>query len=103
IGCWAPDTTATCGTTNAQGRSLRYEVRAAAIDTTDDHVVNYDTLVFFDTAVGIRPGPFALPSTGPAYAQLGGPSAKFFFENSGNNVAAAYFPTLLPPPPPPLP
>ncbi len=88
---------ATCGTSNASGRTLRYDIKAAALDTTDDGIVNYDTLVFFEATAGIPPGPFALPSTGPAYAKLGGPSAKFFFEGSGNKVGAAYFVSFLAP------
>jgi len=91
----APATTATCGTTNASGRTLRYDIKAAALDTTDDNVVNYDTLVFFEATAGIPPGPFVLPSTGPAYVKIGGPSGKFFFEGSGNKVGAAYFVSLL--------
>jgi hypothetical protein len=86
----APTTASTCGTTNASGRTLRYDIKAAAIDSTDDHVVNYDTLVFFEASAGIAPGPFAPPATGPAYAGAGGPSAKFFFEGSGNTVGTAY-------------
>src|SRR5262245_56263237 len=34
----APAVTATCGTTNASGRTLRYDIKVAALDTTDDHV-----------------------------------------------------------------
>src|SRR5215510_5104166 len=93
----APAATATCGTTNASGRTLRYDIKVAALDTTDDHVANYDTLVFFEATAGIPPGPFALPSSGPAYVKLGGPSAKFFFEGSGNKIGAAYFVSLLAP------
>ncbi|PYN85936.1 MAG: phosphodiesterase [Candidatus Rokuibacteriota bacterium] len=93
----APATTATCGTTNASGRTLRYDIKVAALDTTDDHVVNYDTLVFFEATAGVQPGPFALPSSGPAYVKLGGPSAKFFFEGSGNKIGAAYFVSFLVP------
>src|SRR5262249_34791566 len=93
----APAATATCGTTNASGRTLRYDIKVAALDTTDDHVVNYDTLVFFEAAAGIQPGPFALPSSGPAYVKGGGPSAKFFFEGSGNKIGAAYFASFLAP------
>jgi len=91
----APATTNTCGTTSAAGRTLRYDIKVAALDTTDDHVVNYDTLVFFEVKAGVPPGPFALPSTGPASVKLGGPSAKFFFEGSGNKVGAAYFVSFL--------
>ena len=93
----APSTTSTCGTTNAAGRTLRYDIKVAALDTTDDHTVNYDTLVFFEATAGVPPGPFALPSTGPAYAKLNGPSAKFFFEGSGNKIGAAYFVSFLAP------
>jgi len=93
----APAATATCGTTNASGRTLRYDIKVAALDTTDDHAVNYDTLVFFEAATGIQPGPFVLPSSGPAYVKPGGPSAKFFFEGSGNKIGAAYFVSFLAP------
>src|SRR5262249_33198764 len=93
----APDTTNTCGTTNANGRTRSYNIKAAALDTTDDLVGNYDTLVFFEATTGISPGPFTLPSSGPAYVKLGGPSAKFFFEGSGNRVGAAYFVSFLAP------
>ncbi len=41
--------------------------------------------------VGVPPGPFALPSTGPAYARAGGRSAKFFFEGSGSKVGTSFF------------
>lgn len=95
------DTTFNCvfGTaTNAQ-RPLLFTIRAAAIDTTNDRTVNYDTLVFFN-ASGVTPipsGPFALPSTGPAYAKVGGPSAKFYFEGSGLKIGAAFIVTTMAP------
>ena len=77
------DTTFNCvlGTAGTTARPLLFTLRAAAIDTTDDSTVNYDTLVFFDASggEGREPGPFALPATGPAYAKVGGPSARFFF------------------------
>lgn len=58
----------TCTTANppAAAFDLRFDIRVAALDTTNDHTVNYDTLVFFDAAHGIQPGPFSAPSTGPA-------------------------------------
>src|SRR5262249_51380212 len=59
----APAVIATCGTSNASGRTLRYDIKVAALDTTDDHVVNYDTLVFFEATAGVPSGPFALPSS----------------------------------------
>ena len=53
--------------------------------------------MLFDTNVPISPGLFALPSTGPAYAFRGGPSARFFFEGSGNKVGTAFFVSHLEP------
>jgi predicted AlkP superfamily pyrophosphatase or phosphodiesterase len=93
----APATTATCGTTSASGRTLRYDIHAAALDTTDDGAVNYDTLVVFDGTVGVPAGPFSTPSTGPAYVRAGGPSGPFFFEGSGNEVGTAFFVSHLAP------
>ena len=87
--------TATC--TNAATLDIKYAIRAAALDTTNDNTVNYDTLVFFDATNGITAGPFHAPSTGPAYAKLGGENAPFFFEGSGAKVGAAYFVSALAP------
>ncbi len=88
--------TATCSS-NAAALDVKYAIRVAAIDTTNDNKVNYDTLVFFDTTQGIKPGPFHAPSTGPAYARFGGENAPFFFEGSGAKVGAAYFVSALAP------
>ena len=65
-------------------------MKAAAVDSTNDGVTNYDTLVFFSVEQGITAGPFHLPSTGPAYTTVG-KSAPFFYEGSGDVVGAAYF------------
>jgi hypothetical protein len=46
-----------------------YDIRIAALDTSNDGAMNYDTLVFFDQTQGILPGPFSPPSTGPAYVK----------------------------------
>ena len=92
----APATTATCGATNANGRTLAYTMKAAAIDSTDDSNVNYDSLVFFDAGQSIAAGPFAPPSTGPAYVKPKA-SAPFFFEGSGNVVGTAYYLVSLSP------
>ena len=86
-----------CGTTAEAGRTLRYELRVAALDTTDDGAVNYDTLLVFDGVAGVRPGPFALPSTGPAVLGRGGPSARFLFEGSGLTVGTAFFASAIAP------
>lgn len=86
---------ATC--TSAATLDLKYAIRVAALDTTNDNKVNYDTLVFFDATRGITAGPFAPPSTGPAYAKFGGENAPFFFDGSGAKVGAAYFVSQLAP------
>jgi predicted AlkP superfamily pyrophosphatase or phosphodiesterase len=87
----APDISATCGTTNASGRTLQYDIKVAAIDTTDDDSVNYDTLVFFEATAGVGAGPFDLPATGPAYVKAGDESGTFFYAGSGNKVGTAFF------------
>ncbi|MGX9430445.1 MULTISPECIES: alkaline phosphatase family protein [Bradyrhizobium] len=86
---------ATC--TNAATLDVKYSIRVAALDTTNDRKVNYDTLVFFDATRGITAGPFHAPSTGPAYVKLGGENAPFFFEGSGARAGAAYFVSALAP------
>ncbi|MGY8666801.1 alkaline phosphatase family protein [Bradyrhizobium sp. UFLA05-109] len=83
--------------TSAATLDVKYAIRAAAIDTSNDGKVNYDTLVFFDATRGITSGPFHAPSTGPAYAKFGGENAPFFFEGSGAKVGAAYFVSQLAP------
>src|SRR5215813_2646156 len=95
---YCPATTGGCGLSAAPGR-VRYDILIAALDTTNDGVVNYDTLVFFD-GHAVRPipaGPFSLPATGPAFARIGGASARFFFEGSGSKVGVAFFVTHLTP------
>lgn len=87
--------TATC--TNAATQDIKYAIRVAALDTTNDNQVNYDTLVFFDVTRGIAAGPFKPPATGPAYAKFGGENAPFFFDGSGAKVGAAYFVSQLAP------
>jgi predicted AlkP superfamily pyrophosphatase or phosphodiesterase len=86
-------TTGTCSTTTVLDR--KFEIRVAAIDTKDDAIENYDTLVFFEKTLGIEPGPFTPPATGPAYVSVGGPSQPFFFEGTGNVIGAAYHVTQL--------
>jgi predicted AlkP superfamily pyrophosphatase or phosphodiesterase len=91
-----PSTTTATGT-SAATLDLKFEMRAAAIDTTDDATANYDTIVFFEKTIGIEPGPFAKPATGPAYVKAGGSSEKFYFEGTGNKIRAAYFVSFLAP------
>jgi hypothetical protein len=64
----------------------------AALDTTDDAQVNYDALVFFDATQGIKLGPFALPSTGPAYVRAAEQkSSPFFLEGSSNKAGTGFY------------
>jgi predicted AlkP superfamily pyrophosphatase or phosphodiesterase len=77
---------------------LVYSIQVAALDTTDDSTVNYDTLVFFDSTNGIKPGPFALPSTGPAYVKASdGKSSPFYLEGSPKKGGCAFFVSILAP------
>jgi hypothetical protein len=75
---------------------ISYTVMVAALDTTDDHTT-YDTLVFFDATLGIQPGPFSLPSTGPAYEQVDRHSSPFYLEGSSNKAVTAFFVSALAP------
>jgi predicted AlkP superfamily pyrophosphatase or phosphodiesterase len=75
-----------------------FNILVAALDTTDDAAANYDTLVFFDRARGIQPGPFTLPATGPAYVKAADRlSAKFYLEGSSTKAGAAFYVSALAP------
>jgi predicted AlkP superfamily pyrophosphatase or phosphodiesterase len=77
---------------------VTYTIQVAALDTTNDSTVNYDTLVFFDQAHGIQPGPFILPSTGPAYVRASdGKSSPFFLEGSSSKAGVGYYVSKLEP------
>jgi len=77
---------------------VSYSMRVAALDTTNDGTVNYDTLVFFDSTIGIQPGPFTLPSTGPAYVKFSDHhSSQFYLEGSSSKAGMAYYVTALAP------
>src|SRR6185295_15114063 len=77
---------------------ISFNLQAAALDTTDDGVTNYDTLVFFDTTNGIQPGPFALPSTGPAYVKFSDHSSSpFYLENTPKKAGLGFFVSALAP------
>lgn len=77
---------------------VSYPIMAAAIDSSDDATLNYDTLVFFDANRGIEPGPFALPATGPAYVRAAQhKSARFYFEGSPRKVGTAFYVSYLAP------
>lgn len=90
----AATSSASCGTAPSD---IRYDLTAAALDTTNDGVINYDTLVFFDATKAIPVGPFKVPSTGPAYVKAGERSRAFFFEGSGNVVGTSFYVSSLAP------
>src|SRR5262249_22566447 len=87
---------ATCSS-NAATFDVKFAIRGAAPDTTNDNKVKYDTLVCSAPTRGITAGPSHAPSPGPAYVKLGGENAPFFFEGSGAKVGAAYFVSNLAP------
>lgn len=77
---------------------ISFTIQVATLDTTDDSAANYDTLVFFDTTNGIQPGPFPLPSTGPAYVKFSdGTSQPFYFEGTPKKAGAGFFVSALTP------
>src|SRR5262249_30913408 len=77
---------------------VTYHILVAALDTTDDGVVNYDTLVFWNRDDGIKPPPFALPSTGPAYVKVSDAhSGRFYLERSNNKAGAAFYVSFMAP------
>ena len=84
------------GTALTGGSSkTNYELQVAAIDTTNDNVTNYDTLVVFDANVGIQSAA-TLPATGSAFIKVSDQkSSKFFFDGSNNKVGTAFFASTL--------
>ncbi len=77
---------------------VRYDIQTAALDTTNDGVTNYDTLVFVDATQGIKPGPFSLPSTGPAYVRASDQtSSPFYLEGSSTKAGTAFYVSNLAP------
>jgi uncharacterized repeat protein (TIGR01451 family) len=79
------------------GSSASYNLRVAAIDTTNDSTVNYDTLVVFDANVGIK-GATSLPSTGSAFIKASDKkSSQFYFDGSNNKVGTAFYTSTLAP------
>jgi len=71
---------------------VAFSIRVAAIDTTT--AGQYDTLVFFDATQGIQPGPYTLPSSGPAIVKAPAAgqanSALFYLEGSSNKAGLAF-------------
>lgn len=78
--------------------TITYNIQVAALDTTKDKKINYDTLIFFDAQKGIQNGPFYLPATGPAYVQAqNNASSKFYLEGSTNKAGTSFYVSKLEP------
>jgi predicted AlkP superfamily pyrophosphatase or phosphodiesterase len=78
--------------------TITYNIQVAALDTTRDRKINYDTLVFFDSQQGIQKGPFNLPATGSAYIQArSNTSSKFYLEGSTNKAGTSFYVSQLAP------
>lgn len=83
------------GSGSLTGGGAAYNLQTAAIDTTDDRTVNYDTLIFFD-ARGIQPPSSQLPSTGSAYIKASDRSSSpFYFEGSTNKAGTSFYVSFL--------
>lgn len=77
------------------GSSKGYDLQVAAIDTTNDFVDNYDTLVVFDANVGIK-GATSPLQTGSAFIKVSDQkSSPFFFEGSNNKIGTAFYSSTL--------
>ena len=78
--------------------TVTYNIQVAALDTTKDRKINYDTLVFFDAQQGIQNKPFELPATGPAYVKAqSNSSSKFYLEGSTNKAGTSFYVSQLAP------
>jgi hypothetical protein len=75
---------------------VTFKILVAALDTSNDGAVNYDTLAFFDQTLGVAPGPFVLPATGPAYIKASErTSGSFFLEGSSTRAGTAFYVSRL--------
>ncbi|MDV2990970.1 MAG: hypothetical protein N4J56_000624 [Chroococcidiopsis sp. SAG 2025] len=86
------------GSGSLTGGGGPYNLQVAAIDTSDDKVVNYDTLIIFDADRGIQPRASQPPATGSAYFKASDrTSSLFYFEDSTNKVGTSFYVTQLAP------
>ena len=78
---------------------VNYIIQIAALDTTNDKKVNYDTLVFFDANQVIKgEGAVSLPSTGPAFVKAEEKLSKpFYLEGSSNRIGTGFYVSTLSP------
>jgi Type I phosphodiesterase / nucleotide pyrophosphatase len=71
---------------------VKFDFQVAALDTTNDNKVNYDSVVIFDAAQGIKATPANLPSTGSAFLKAGDiTSQPFYLEGTPNKVGTGFF------------
>lgn len=77
---------------------VNYDIQTVAIDTTNDNVTNYDSLVFFDGNQGIQFNSSNLPATGAAVVRAGdNTSSPFFLEGSSNQAGTSFYVSNLAP------
>ncbi|MEG4805651.1 esterase-like activity of phytase family protein [Microcoleus sp. ARI1-B5] len=77
---------------------INYDIQIAALDTTNDNQINYDTLAIFDASQGIKSGSFNLPSTGPAYIKASDKISKpFYLEGTADKIGTAFYASNLAP------
>jgi phosphodiesterase/alkaline phosphatase D-like protein/predicted AlkP superfamily pyrophosphatase or phosphodiesterase len=71
---------------------VKFDFQVAALDTTNDNKVNYDSVVIFDAAQGIKAAPATLPSTGSAFLKAGDVTSQpFYLEGTPNKVGTGFF------------
>jgi predicted AlkP superfamily pyrophosphatase or phosphodiesterase len=77
---------------------VNYTIQVAALDTTNDGQVNYDTLAFFDPKQGIKADPGTPPFTGSAFVKASEEVSKpFYLEGSANRVGTGFYVSTLSP------
>ncbi len=77
---------------------VNYNIQVAALDTSNNHQKDYDTLVFFDFNIGIQHQPILLPATGAAYVRAQDRrSSLFYLEGSSNKAGTAFYVSNLAP------
>jgi phosphodiesterase/alkaline phosphatase D-like protein/predicted AlkP superfamily pyrophosphatase or phosphodiesterase len=71
---------------------VKFDFQAAALDTTNDSKVNYDSIIVFDASPGIKAAPATLPSTGSAFLKAGDiTSQPFYLEGTPNKVGTGFY------------
>jgi predicted AlkP superfamily pyrophosphatase or phosphodiesterase len=77
---------------------VKFDFQVAALDTSNDSKVNYDSVVVFDATQGIKASPAILPSTGSAFLKAGDTTSQLFYlEGTPNKVGTSFFLSNLAP------